>query len=133
MKKENTLNKDFTLKFLTHDIPVRHKTWDEIDELFKEVTNKKEEFIEGVWSPSCDLESIWILNNFILGTPKHFIILLHELLEAIDDKFDLALPHSRINTISEVLATVLIENKDQFLKFLQLMKLRDKARRKKKR
>jgi len=131
MPKGKTLNKDFTLKFLSHDVSVYHKTWEEIDELFKEVVDKKEEFIEGVWSPSCDLESIWILDNFILGTPKHLIILLHELLEAMNDKFDLKLPHSQINTISEIFGTILVENKDQFLKLLQLIKLRDKARKKK--
>jgi len=117
--KKKASGKNFRLKFLSRVIPVKHKTVDEMNETCSGCLEDEEEYIKGYWSPQCDPESIWLLNTVLGHSPDYFILLIHELLEGINDKFGLELRQSDICAIAETFGSLLIENKRHFMNLLR--------------
>ena len=124
IEKPKTKNKkrDFKLKLFIHTIPVKYKTEEDFLEDCAGDIENDEEYIKGYWSPKSDPETIWILDTVKPNSTDNFILLLHELMEAVNDKFGMELEQGVICTIGECYASILVENKKLFIDLLKNIK-----------
>ena len=124
IEKPKTKNKkrDFKLKLFIHTIPVKYKTEEDFLEDCAGDIENDEEYIKGYWSPKSDPETIWILDTVKPNSTDNFILLLHELMEAVNDKFGMELEQGVICTIGECYASILVENKKLFIDLLKNVK-----------
>ena len=124
IEKPKTKNKkrDFKLKLFIHTIPVKYKTKEDFLEDCATDIEDDEEYIKGYWSPKSDPETIWILDTVKPNSTDNFILLLHELMEAVNDKFGMELEQGVICTIGECYASILVENKKLFIDLLKNIK-----------
>ena len=114
--------RDFKIKLFVHTIPVKYKSEkDFLEDCAGDIEND-EEYIKGYWSPKTDPETIWILDTVNPNSTDYFILLLHELIKAINDKFGMELLQGQICTIGECYASILVENKKLFMDLLRNIK-----------
>ena len=104
---------DIFLKIGAHRIKVSYKDQEEMDGYDDEGC-----CVHGMFNPDGMQSDIWISRN-IKGT-KYTATFLHELMEAINQIYELCLTHSQISQISEILTQIWVDNQKALVNHFDL-------------
>jgi len=104
---------DISFKIGAHQIRVSYKDQEELDGYDDEGC-----CVRGMFNPDGINRDIWISRN-IAGT-NHTATLLHEVMEAINQIYELCLTHSQISQISEILTQIWVDNQKTIMDRLDL-------------
>jgi len=105
---------DFSLKIGAHNIAVIYKSREALDDYDEDDGY----CIHGMFNPDGKQRVIWLADD-ITGT-HYMSVFIHELIEAINQIYELCLTHSQISQISEILTQIWVDNQKTLVDHLDL-------------
>lgn len=103
--------KDFTLKIGAHKIRVKHVSYNDVQKLF-EVYGDTSSNSAAIGAYHGNKNQI-LIDKSQSGT-NYVSILIHEIMECVNDKYGIELNHVPMTTVGEALTQIMLDNKKVF-------------------